>query len=214
MAEIAWQLRNCADFLIAPQTELPGSGTNYTMLYDNLCNGKNTKECAYNIVESFKEKYKDLLISCAFSVLDMSAFNDFSVCFANFLDKICNSENVDYFLIKNKRETAFNYSSSFKEYVDFKDFLSFFIMQTQIPDFQGIQNFYDEVLKSYDNLVLNSFSNNLYENKLSGLGINVPYNEKLYSYYNQNSDFYLDIYSDTCLGFVISKIIFAKTGQN
>ena len=50
MAEIAWQLRNCADFLLAPQTELPGSGTNYTMLYDNLCNGKNTKECAYNII--------------------------------------------------------------------------------------------------------------------------------------------------------------------
>lgn len=64
-----------------------------------------------------------------------------------------------------------------------------------------------ELIKDYNEIITKSFTNNLYsEKKLSGIGINIPYTEKLYSYYNRNSENYLDIYNSTCLSFIIKKL--------
>lgn len=63
-------------------------------------------------------------------------------------------------------------------------------------------------MKDYEKIITESFTNNLYsEKKLSGIGINIPYTEKLYSYYNQDTENYLDIYNETCLNFIIEQLI-------
>lgn len=204
MIEILWQLKDCADFIIGSQTELPGSGSNYSTLYKNLTSSLNTENCASSIIENFYEKYKNTLVSCAYSAVNMNKFESFTNTFNIFFDKIKNDTKTDFSLIKKHRENLYNYDSNLIEYTDLKSFLYIFETENYESETKAVLQ---ELIKDYNEIITKSFTNNLYsEKKLSGIGINIPYTEKLYSYYNQNSENYLDIYNSTCLSFIIKKI--------
>lgn len=208
MIEILWQLKDCADFIIGSEAELPGNGSNYATLYKNLADNSTVKNCVYAIIKDFEQKYKNTMVSCTYSVADMDKFRTFTDLFKFFLDEIFNDKNIDFGFIKKNRENVYNYDSNFSEYVDFKSFFSIF--ETQISKCPQTDDFFSLLMQSYDDFNFVSSITNFYSEKLSGVGINIPYNEELYSYYNQNSDTYLDIYKDTVLGSIVKKIVYSS----
>lgn len=204
MIEILWQLKDCADFIIGSQTELSGNGSNYSTLYKNFTSNLNTEKCASSLIENFSEKYKNTLVSCTYSAVDMNKFESFTNTFNIFFDNIKNNTKTDFSVIKKHRENLYSYDSNFIEYTDFKSFLSIF--ETETYD-SNTKKALQELMKDYEKIITESFTNNLYsEKKLSGIGINIPYTEKLYSYYNQDAENYLDIYNETCLNFIIEQL--------
>ncbi len=208
MVEILWQLKDCAEFIIGSQAELPGSGSNYATLYENFTSDLTIKDCASKTVEDFKEKYKNTLISCAYSAVDMNKFTEFADSFKDFCAKITNNTSIDFSLIKENREKLYNYDSNFVEYADFLSFISIF--ESEISEESQTKEFYSKLIQNYNEINLNFFAGNSYAEKLNGIGINIPYNEKLYSYYNQDSDEYLDIYKTTALSSLIEAIVYSK----
>ncbi|MDE5899208.1 MAG: hypothetical protein K2H09_08115, partial [Treponemataceae bacterium] len=207
MIEILWQLKDCADFIIGSEAELPGTGSNYATLYKNLTSNSTVKNCAYAIIKDFEEKYKNTVVSCTYSVADMDKFRTFADLFQNFLDEIFNSTSIDFALIKNDRKNVYNYDSHFIEYVDLKSFFSIF--RKHISDHPYTEEIFSQLIQKYDEFIFASCITNSYSEKASGVGINIPHTEKQYSYYNQNADDYLDIYKDTALGSIIEKIVLA-----
>lgn len=208
MIEILWQLKNSAEFIIGSQAELPGSGNNYATLYETFTSNLTTEECASKIIDDFKEKYKNTLTSCTYSAADMNKFVEFTNSFEEFCAETANNTSIDFSLIKENREKLYNYDSNFIEYADFLSFISIF--ESQISKESRLEDFFSKLIKNYNELNINSYASNSYSEKLSGIGINIPYNEQLYSYYNQNADDYLDIYKNTALGSIIEKIVHAK----
>lgn len=209
MVEILWQLKDCADYIIGSEAELAGSGSNYDRLPDTLKKSQTVRECAVNIVEDFKEKYKNSLISSTFAACDMSKFENFQKDLNHFISDFANDNSVDFAKIKNIREEQFSYNSAYIEYLDFQSFVSLFDYKMSEAENSLLQT----LSKSYSEIILNSFVSNSYTENLTGFGINIPYNEKLWSYYNQKSELYLDIYNETNLGTIITKIVFPE-GQN
>lgn len=208
MIEILWQLKDCAEFIISSQTELPGSGSNYATLYKTFSSNLTTKECASKIIDDFKEKYKNILTSCTYSAVDMDKFIDFTDSFKDFCTETVNNTNIDFSLINEDREKLYTYDSNFIEYTDFITFISIF--ETYFSKESILKNLFSNLIKTYNELNLNFYANNSYSEKLNGIGINIPYNEKLYSYYNQDSDDYLDIYKATDLSLIIKKIVYTN----
>ena len=208
MVEILWQLKDCADFIIGSQAELPGSGSNYTTLCKNLTSNFTTKECAANIVDDFKEKYKNTLVSCSYSAVDMNNFQKFANSFNSFFNNISENININFSLLKNNIEKSYKYDSNFIEYIDLINFLSIF--KEQLTNNHKEEEVFFQLTESFNEIILSSYSGNSYSEKINGIGINIPYNEKLYSYYNQQADDYLDIYKDTSLIQIIEKIVFAE----
>lgn len=208
MIEILWQLKDCADFIIGSETELPGNGSNYSEIYKNLTTNSTVKDCVHNIVTDFEKKYKNTIVSCTYAVADMENFENFSKSFKIFLDELVNNKDIDFSVINNKREELYKYDDSFCEYADFKSFL--YTFENQILAYPLLENIFFKVLEDYDDFILNSCTTNAYAGVLSGFGINIPYTEKLYSYYNQQSADYLDIYKDTVLNQIIEKIIYSE----
>ena len=208
MVEILWQLKDCADFIIGSQAELPGSGSNYTTLCKNLTSNFTTKECAANIVDDFKEKYKNTLVSCSYSAVDMNNFQKFANSFNSFFNNISENTNINFSLLKNNIEKSYKYDSNFIEYIDLINFLSIF--KEQLTNNPKEEEVFFQLTESFNEITLSSYSGNSYSEKINGIGINIPYNEKLYSYYNQQADDYLDIYKDTPLIQIIEKIVFAE----
>ncbi|MCR5401237.1 MAG: hypothetical protein K6E78_06530 [Treponema sp.] len=209
MIEILWQLKDCADYIIGSEAELAGAGSNYDRLPDTLKKSQTVRECAVNIVEDFKEKYKNSLISSTFAACDMSKFENFQKDLNHFISDFANDNSVDFAKIKNIREEQFSYNSTYIEYLDFQSFVSLFDYKMSEAENSLLQT----LSKSYSEIILNSFVSNSYTENLTGFGINIPYNEKLWSYYNQKSELYLDIYNETNLGTIITKIVFPE-GQN
>lgn len=159
-------------------------------------------------VEVFKEKYKNTLVSCTYSAVDMNKFTDFTDSFKDFCAEITNNTSIDFSLIKENRENLYNYDSNFVEYADFLSFISIF--ESEISEESQTKEFYSKLIQNYNEINLNFFAGNSYTEKLNGIGINIPYNEKLYSYYNQDSDDYLDIYKTTALSSLIKAIVYSK----
>lgn len=208
MIEILWQLKDSAEFIIGSQAELPGSGSNYATLYETFTSNLTTKECVSKIVDDFKEKYKSTLTSCTYSAVDMNKFIEFTNSFEEFCAETANNTSIDFSLIKENRENLYNYDSNFVEYADFLSFISIF--ESEISEESQTKEFYSKLIQNYNEINLNFFAGNSYAEKLNGTGINIPYNEKLYSYYNQDSDDYLDIYKTTALSSLIKAIVYSK----
>ncbi len=208
MAEILWQLKDCAEFIVGSQAELPGNGSNYSTLFENFTSDFTTKDCVSKIIDDFKEKYKNTLISCTYSATDMNKFIEFTDLFEDFCRELINNTNIDFSLIKENRENLYNYDSNFVEYADLLSFISIF--ESQISNETQLNNVFSKLIKNYNELNLNFYASNSYSEKLNGIGINIPYNEQLYSYYNQTTNDYLDIYKNTELGSIIKEIVYAK----
>lgn len=208
MIEILWQLKDSAEFIIGSQAELPGSGSNHATLYETFTSDLTTKDCATKIIDNFKEKYKNTLVSCTYSAVDINKFTEFSNSFKDFCAEITNNTSIDFALIKENRENLYNYDSNFIEYADFLSFISIF--ESEISEESRLEDFCSKLIQNYNEMNINFFASNSYSEKLNGIGINIPYNEKLYSYYNQNSDDYLDIYKTTALPSLIKKIVYAN----
>lgn len=208
MIEILWQLKDSAEFIIGSQAELPGSGSNYTNLYQNFTSNLTTEECVSKIITNFKEKYKNSIVPYTYSAANMNEFIKFSNLFKDFCNEILTSTDIDFSLIKKGREELYNYDSNFIEYVDFLSFISIF--ESQISKSASNKEICAQLKKEFFKLNIISSISDSYSEKLNGIGINIPYNEQLYSYYNQNSDEYLDIYKTTRLGSIIKEIVYAK----
>lgn len=151
---------------------------------------------------------KNILTSCTYSAVDMDKFIDFTDSFKDFCTETVNNTNIDFSLINEDREKLYTYDSNFIEYTDFITFISIF--ETYFSKESILKNLFSNLIKTYNELNLNFYANNSYSEKLNGIGINIPYNEKLYSYYNQDSDDYLDIYKATDLSLIIKKIVYTN----
>lgn len=200
MLEILWELNSCAKYIIGSQTVLPGNGSNYKELYKIFTSDNSVEECVYKIVDVFKDKYENSLVPVCYSAFNMNNFSSFIEIFNLFVTEIINDENLDFSVVKNQRENLYKYDFNYKEYVDFYAFVMSF--ESLIKNKSNL----NKLLFAFENIKVNSVFTNEYKDYLCGLGMNIPFNKKLYSYYIGMEESYLDIYNCSSLGLLIEKI--------
>lgn len=129
--ESAYELSDCAKFMVGTPALVPESGWNYTDVFNDFLGGKKTVSSFMEVVsEQFKKSYKNYSYA-AFSCIDLEKIpmvvNQLSVYSKSLADSITSKSQRDkissVFTEKCVSYCAVSYPSDF--YVDLRDLLSF-----------------------------------------------------------------------------------------
>ncbi len=170
MAEIAYQIKDYVDIIIASQETEPGSGWNYeTLLKPLKSNNLTPQEFAKSAVESYQKNYEKTFADFTLSAVNTTEFDLLTKkinSIAQDLITILNSENKKIFLSElTKIRTSRKYSTIFAnpDYIDLNNFF------TSLSDFvkKNINNEkYKINKKEFDNLNTNLIAATEILNKL------------------------------------------------
>ncbi len=99
--EVAWAVKDHADYFIASQELEPGDGWDYSFL-KNVANAKNGEEVGRLIIDSYFDYYTALIaqnpknkVDLTLSCVDLSAINQVETCVDNMFSKI-NGDDITY----------------------------------------------------------------------------------------------------------------------
>ena len=127
----------------------------------------------------------------------MNYINEFILEFNIFLSQIM--KEISNAELTELRTNVFSYSNTYIEYIDLYDFM------TSISSKLENENNIDKLCIAFQKLIPQNYSSNVYQDKLHGIGINIPYTTKLLSFYkNEKYNDFMKIYADTNLSQFIS----------
>ena len=208
MMEICWQLKDLTNFIVASQSEVPGTGGNYEAILKYIEDNEDIESLsiALTIAERFYSKYQNSLLSSACSVVSTESLKDGIDHFKNWMTTLQNAdENQCEELIKI-RKNAFAYSSTYKEFIDLYSFCLNIVNSSKTSE--SVKSKTLELIESLKNIIKVNKVTNEYKNNLYGLSLNFPIeNEGLQFYITKDMHYdVFDIYKETELGDFIIKI--------
>lgn len=210
MFEIFYELSDFVNYVVGSECELPGDGSNYSDFISDICSNANseTEYFAKNLVDHFEKKYKETLISCSYSAVNLQEFSDCKNLYNRWIDLLVSCNDEIFYQIKNIIQNHFVYGNTYVEFLDLYDLL------TRISEncrHNEIVSATGELKEFFDRYIISCFSNLSYENNLHGIGINLPYTSALYDYYKISAvDQPLKIYKESFTGNFINRLCFGE----
>ena len=191
MIEIAYQFKNAVDYIVGPDTQIPGGGSDYKAIAEYLeKNNFDKEDFPKFLVESFYNFEKNSGLNFSYCALKTSILDDFLPLFNDFCFKLKNMIEVDGFLsIIDVREDLELIDSGYREFCDLAELLY------RISDTIDVNG----LLQILNILIVESKSTFDDSKKIMGLGINFPSNrEEMLYYYKDDSEYsILDFYKDS-----------------
>lgn len=163
MAEVAYTVRDGADYIVASEEVEPGEGYPYKEIFSKLQKGMKPDEMARMISRAYAESYDDGCAgyeSSTHSVLVSNAYESFKDCLNGYCKMLMSSDYSAQIDKVFAEVTKFGYP----ENIDLKHFVS--LSKAKIKN-GGIQTAADKLLKSMDKLIN--------ANNVSGFGTNYAY---------------------------------------
>lgn len=206
MIEILWELNSFVDYIVGSECELPANGGNYEDFTKILCSQTESETAWYAqlIIDLFQKKYENMLVSCSYSAVDMSNFSIWKQIFCNWIASLleCNDETFNrvHALVQNH----FTYGNTYNEFLDLYDLV---LNTYRIYESETIVEYSKKMIDYFDKNVIACFSSNTYNDHLHGIGINLPYSQQLFHYYEDSKETqFLYIYKESLLPQLINRM--------
>ncbi len=194
MIEVAYELRDYADFFVASEDSIPGMGYNYTAIIDDLeaDTTMNAETLAGVLVDTYEDMYDSITTDVTLSALNLSYIVDFAVLtdyLAHNLTAVLNDGQI------SAVKTAFLDSYDFYDnyIVDYKDFVDQLLANTTLmSSYPALQAIATSVQSAFSNLVVANYQHSSYSGKAQGVTIFMPVPSSTYQSYIDNYVGHLD----------------------
>lgn len=127
MIEVAYELRNMCDYIVASETEIPGSGSNYKKIaeYISLNEKFDAENFSIFLVDSFYEYQNNPLLNYSYSALKTAALEHLIFDFNLSCEDLINSIKSEAHKIKIVRESLLPTDASYPEFIDLWNFITY-----------------------------------------------------------------------------------------
>ena len=185
--EMAFQLREATDYVVAPLTEILANGSDYEAIAGYLKSGYSKEEFPGFLVESFYNRQKNNIINIVYSYVKTSEFSEFTVAFDSFCESLIKLVKSDFASLKRVRDAILLPDGTILEAVDLMCFAN------SVSDRIDVTR----LSVSFSKLVPAMRATDADGNVFSGLGINFPCNAAQYNKCKAESGDFLDFYIET-----------------
>lgn len=188
MVEVAYQIKDYAQIMIASEAIIPGDGWQYDCVLESLVVQpyQSSKQFATEIVHSYYKQYLGSGRNVTLSAVDLSQINNLANQISSLALAIMNDSKTPKKNYRDARNASQSYTGLAFEYIDLKHFAS------QLPFYTSnvaVQNIANQIVQSMElgNVVIsNTYIGNDVKNSY-GLSIYFPYYS--YDYYYDYSSF-------------------------
>lgn len=177
MAEVAYTVRDGADYIVGSEEVEPGEGYPYKVIFSKLTKGMKPDEMARMISRAYADSYDDGCAgyeSSTHSTLVSSAYESFKDCLNGYCKMMMASDYSSQIDRIFSEVTKFSYP----ENIDLKHFVS--LSKAKIKN-GGIQTSADKLLKSMERLININCVSGYGTNYAHGLAIYFPQKSHLFS---------------------------------
>lgn len=208
MIEICWQLKDLTNYIVASQSEVPGTGGYYEEILKYLKNNSNqqTLDISLMIAEEFYNKYKNCILSSSVSVISSKSLNEEVEVFKDWIKSLLSLDENQLKEIIKIRINEFSYNLIYKEFIDLYSFCLNIIKSSIANENLRKSTFY--LIESLDKIIKINKTTNEYNNNLYGLSFNFPIKDNELKFYLTEDLKYdiFDIYKESELENFIIKI--------
>jgi len=179
MVEVAYQVKDYAQILIASEASVPGDGWQYDDILQELVINPNqlSRNFAVQIVDSYNKQYSAAGSNITLSAIDLSKMDELAARISGLAQGVINDLTVPKKNYRDARNNSQHYTGVGFEYIDLVDFV------TQLPDYTSnstvlsYANQINQLMEVGNIIISNTYSGNSVEGS-NGLTIYFPY----YSY--------------------------------
>jgi hypothetical protein len=191
MIEVAYQVKDYAQIMIASEASVPGNGWQYDYVLQNLVTtpSQNSKQFASDIVDYYYNQYSGTGSNVTLSAIDLGQIDNLADQISGLAQAVINDSSVPKNNYRDTRNSSQYYTGVGFEYIDLKHLVS------QLPSYTSnslVLNYADQINQSMElgNVVIaNTHIGNSVQNSY-GLTIYWPY--YIYSDYYNNTNFAQD----------------------
>lgn len=182
MVEVAYELRNCADFLVASEFSTPMGSLLSGNVWLNALVGNSSvdgRELAINIGNAIYETGANYLIAMQISVIEISKIERLISRIENFRAQLLLSAVDHWNEVLNAWITVHSTSYDYAAYVDIKNFAYELEQQPNLQSILPLTQAADSVISANDDAVIFS-ATTISENGCGGLNIHLPFQREYY----------------------------------
>ena len=190
MIEICCQLKDCTDFIIGAETQIPGAGSDYEMIAGHLVYTSSIapNSLCLQLSNHFINPKSESNSSFAFSAIRTDKIDSFLLNFDYFCKCLQEKMDMQNPSLYDIRDQLTQIDNSYSEYIDLHEFIKIVTTTFNIPN--------DQITQSLTNMMISSSRSKDFNNDIWGLGINFPQSKSEFKYYqcsysNSILDFYL-----------------------
>ncbi|NHK32619.1 MAG: hypothetical protein FK730_14795 [Asgard group archaeon] len=187
MIEVAYEIRNLADYFVSSEESIPLDGFDYTPIIFQLCLTPTMSGSALAtlIVDTYDSFYSSTEYT-ALSAIDLSQINVFTVQANSFATELENAVNTGYG--GNIEDAFFNSLAFFYYYsLDFKDFVNEIKKDTSLMNNNPLlQTATYNLFSAFSLIIKDNYQHTCYDGRASGISIFMPYSNPTYDSYIAN----------------------------
>lgn len=187
MLEVAYQVKDYAQILIASEASVPGDGWQYDEILQELVINPNqlSRDFAAEIVDIYYKQYSVAGSNVTLSAVDLSKIDDLAAQVSGLAQSIKNDLTVPKKNYHDARNNSQYYTGVGFEYIDLKDFV------IQLPDYttnSSVLNYANQInqLMEVGNIIINNIYSGNSVTGSNGLTIYFPYYSYDINYNNSN----------------------------
>ncbi|MHA1212605.1 MAG: clostripain-related cysteine peptidase [Candidatus Heimdallarchaeota archaeon] len=192
MIEVAYELRDLADYFVASEESVPGDGFDYYSIIDYLVTnpGSNASALSEELVDTYETFYDPIVDYVTISALNLTAMDAFEYDvnqFAGNLSIVVNDgqgASID--------EAFFNTLTFYDEYiVDFQNFVEEILTNaTLMAAYTNLETAANNLITEFSSLIVANYQHSVYSGDANGVSIFMPYYNTINSPYITH---YLDV---------------------
>ena len=191
MIEVAYQVKDYAQIMVASEASVPGDGWQYDAVMESLVTNpnQNANQFASEIVDSYYHQYSGTGSNVTLSAIDLSQIDNLADQISGLAQAVINDSSVPKENYRDTRDSSQYYTGVGFEYIDLKHLVN------QLPSYTSnysVLNYADQINQSMElgNVIIeNTQIGNSVKNSY-GLTIYWPY--YIYSDYYDNTNFAQD----------------------
>lgn len=198
MLEVAYELKDLADYFVASEESIPGDGFDYETIVTALEADPtmNASTLAETIVDSYDSFYDSLYGDVALSTINLTLFDSF-IPYLNFfatnLTAVLN-DGIGVWI----EEAFFNSQMFYDDFVlDFVHFIEEVLSNnTLMTNYPGLNQSAINLITQLNSLIVDNYQGSAYAGNANGVTIFMPYSNAVYDFYIDNYIDVDDIFTD------------------
>ncbi len=192
MVEVAYQIKDCAQIMVASEASIPGDGWQYDCILESLVAnpGQSSEQFASKIVNCYYQQYAGSESGVTLSAIDLAGIDLLAGDISVLANQIINDHATPKKNYREARNITQHYNSGLGfEYIDLKDFVTKLKDYTYSNQVLQAANQINQTLQSSRVIISNTYCGSSVKNS-HGLSIYFPYYsyDNYYNYTNFSQD--------------------------
>ncbi|MGE4413619.1 MAG: clostripain-related cysteine peptidase, partial [Candidatus Caldatribacteriota bacterium] len=192
MVEVAYQIKDCAQIMVASEASIPGDGWQYDCILESLVANpdQSSEQFASEIVNCYYQQYVGSASGVTLSAIDLAGIDLLAGEISDLANQIINDHATPKNNYRDARNITQHYNSSLGfEYIDLRDFVIKLEDYTYSNQVLQAANQINQTLQSSGVIISNTYCGSSVKNS-HGLSIYFPYYsyDNYYNYTNFSQD--------------------------